>query len=58
MHEGSPDHICPKCSSDDIERVPRQRTLDHMTRFLGWRVYHCRDCGARFYDRPAQRKAS
>jgi len=51
-------HICPQCFSDDIERVPRQHAVDHMKGLFGWRVYHCRDCGARFHDRPAERKAS
>ena len=25
--------------------------VDRMTRLLGWRVYHCRQCDCRFYDR-------
>jgi len=51
-------HICPTCSSDDIERVPRARVMDRMRRVFGWRVYRCRDCGSRFYDRQSARKAS
>jgi hypothetical protein len=58
MREYPPRHICPKCDSDSIERVPPRRTLDRLTRLFGWRVYHCRKCGARFYDHPAERKAS
>jgi predicted Zn-ribbon and HTH transcriptional regulator len=58
MPEALPDHICPKCFSDDIERVPRQHTADHMKGLFGWRVYHCRDCGARFHDRPVERTTS
>ncbi|HXH83516.1 MAG TPA: hypothetical protein VNN07_11370 [Candidatus Tectomicrobia bacterium] len=51
-------HICPRCSSRDITRVPRRRVLDRMVRLLGWGVYRCYRCGRRFYDRPLDRKAS
>lgn len=52
-------HTCPKCHSTEIERVPRHRLLDRMVvAVLPWGVYRCRDCGARFYDRRAQRRAS
>jgi hypothetical protein len=33
-------------------RVPRKTTLDYLARLLGWRVYRCATCQARFYDRP------
>ena len=46
-------HVCPKCFSDDIERVPKRRALDRVVRVLGWHVYHCLECGTRFYDRRA-----
>jgi predicted Zn-ribbon and HTH transcriptional regulator len=58
MPEDHHDHICPKCFSDDIERVPREDTVDHVRGLFGWRVYRCRDCGARFHDRPVERTAS
>jgi hypothetical protein len=55
--EGRPhDHICPKCFSDDIERIPRRRTLDRVKGIFGWRVYQCCECGTRFYDHPTGRK--
>ena len=44
-------HMCPACLSDYIERTPRHGVLDHLARFVRWRVYRCRDCKARFYDR-------
>jgi predicted nucleic-acid-binding Zn-ribbon protein len=53
-----PQHICPKCRSDEIARVPRNRVVERMAGLLGWRVYICRECRYRFYDRPSQRKAS
>ena len=40
MREYPPRHICPKCDSDSIERVPARRTLDRLTRLFGWRLYH------------------
>jgi hypothetical protein len=49
-------HICPTCFSDAIERVPKHHVLDRMARLLGWRVYRCRECGSRFYDRPVPRQ--
>jgi len=58
MSEVPADHTCPKCASDDIERVARQDAIDHMVRAIGWHVYLCRECGVRFYDRPARRQAS
>jgi hypothetical protein len=58
MSDVSSRHICPACFSSDVDRVPRRRVLDSMARLLGWRVYRCRDCGTRFYDRPLQHKAS
>jgi ribosomal protein L37AE/L43A len=58
MLEYPPDHICPKCDSFDIMRVPPRRPMDRVRRLFGLRVYQCRKCGARFYDQPADRKAS
>jgi uncharacterized Zn finger protein len=51
-------HICPKCSSEEIQRIPRKHVVDHLARAMGWHVYRCLECGGRFYDRPAQPKAS
>ena len=53
-----PQHVCPRCRSDEIARVPRNRVVERMAGLLGWRVYICRECRYRFYDRPSQRKAS
>ena len=58
MTDNQAPHACPKCRGHDIERVPKKRVLDRMARVLGLRVYRCRDCGTRFYDRPAERQAS
>jgi hypothetical protein len=59
MPEIFPGHICPKCFSDDVERVPRECAADHMKGLFGWRVYHCRDCGVRFtIARPNGRRRS
>lgn len=52
------EHFCPRCHSDDIERVRPHRILDRVARAFGWRVYRCIDCDHQFYDRPIQRKAS
>jgi uncharacterized Zn finger protein len=52
-----PAHSCPQCESDDVERVRRDRILDRLASFLGWRVYRCITCGTRFYDRPVRRRA-
>ena len=57
MSEATAHHECPKCSARAIVRVPRRMVLDHMARLLGWRVYRCLECGARFYDRSLYRKA-
>jgi rubrerythrin len=51
-------HICPACFSNKIERVRRRGVRDKLKGALGWRVYRCRQCGARFYDRPLEGKAS
>jgi rubrerythrin len=51
-------HICPECSSHTTERVHRHGVRDKLKGIFGWRVYRCRKCGARFYDRPLERKAS
>jgi hypothetical protein len=56
--EDPPVHICPKCASDDIHRIPPRRAMDRVARLFGWRVYQCRKCKTRFYDQPAERKAS
>jgi hypothetical protein len=53
MSGGQPTHVCPKCSSDVVSRVPRRALWDHLSRLLGWRVYLCSECGTRFYDRPS-----
>ena len=52
-----PAHSCPRCGSDDVERVRRGRTLDRLASLVGWRVYRCIVCGTRFYDRPLRRRA-
>ena len=49
-------HTCPSCSSNEIARIPRQRTMDYVKHLLGWQLYHCRECRARFYDRPTWRQ--
>jgi DNA-directed RNA polymerase subunit RPC12/RpoP len=51
-------HVCPECSSNNIERVHRHSVRDRLRGVFGWRVYRCRECGARFYGRPMERKAS
>jgi hypothetical protein len=53
--DASAHHTCPICSAGDIERVPRDGVVDHVARLLGWRVYRCRECRSRFYDRPLSR---
>jgi DNA-directed RNA polymerase subunit RPC12/RpoP len=53
MAAESATHVCPKCSSDEITRVPRRFLRDYLQRLLGRRVYRCVDCGTRFYDRPS-----
>jgi len=50
----SPPHLCPKCRSDDIARIPRSRLREKMIGFFGWRVYRCGECRYRFYDRPSR----
>jgi hypothetical protein len=51
-------HICPECSSKNIERVHRHDFRDRLKGIFGWRLYRCRRCRALFYDRPLERKAS
>lgn len=46
------EHACPQCGSREIERVPRRGVLDRLVRLVGRRVYLCRACRCRFYDRP------
>ena len=58
-----PLHICPCCDSEVVERiVERAAWRGAVERFVvgvfGQRHYRCRDCGTRFYDRPALRRAS
>jgi predicted RNA-binding Zn-ribbon protein involved in translation (DUF1610 family) len=53
-----PLHVCPKCGSGEVDRAPRVRTLDRLARLFGRRVYRCRECRRRFYDRPTPRKIS
>jgi hypothetical protein len=57
MYEASRErfHSCPFCRSTDIVRVRREGLRDHLLRLFGWRVYRCRDCSQRFYDRPLRR---
>ena len=43
-------HGCPKCSSGNVDRVRQADIREHLNTVLGWRVYHCRDCGERFED--------
>jgi len=50
-------HTCPKCSSTDILRIPRQGVMERLARLLGWNVYRCADCGTVFYDRHLKRTA-
>jgi hypothetical protein len=50
-------HVCPKCHSGEVTRVPRDRVLDRMAGLFGWRVYRCRNCRYRFYDRPSMQDA-
>jgi hypothetical protein len=52
-----PPHVCPKCRSDEIARIPRSRLREKIAGLLGWRVYRCRECRYRFYDRPVPRRA-
>jgi len=52
-----PSHVCPKCRSDEIARIPRSRLREKIAGLLGWRVYRCRECRYRFYDRPLPRRA-
>ena len=58
MNDSSPPHVCPKCNADSIERVPRRGVIGHLASALGRRLYRCLDCGTKFYDRRAARKAS
>lgn len=43
-------HFCPRCSSGNVDRVPREHFHDLMNRITGWHVYRCRDCGTLFED--------
>jgi DNA-directed RNA polymerase subunit RPC12/RpoP len=43
-------HSCPKCSSGNIDRMREAHIQEHLHTVLGWRIYHCRDCGERFED--------
>jgi DNA-directed RNA polymerase subunit RPC12/RpoP len=43
-------HSCPKCSSGNVDRVRVAHIREQRNTVLGWRVYHCRDCGERFDD--------
>jgi len=52
--EPRPSHTCPRCGSRAIERhPPRSVWLRLAIRLTGRRVYQCRDCGRRFYNRPS-----
>jgi predicted Zn-ribbon and HTH transcriptional regulator len=43
-------HSCPECSSGNVDRVRVEQVVGRLRTLLGWRVYRCRDCGARFED--------
>lgn len=45
-------HMCPYCSSYAVDRIPGDHILDYIARLLGRRLYRCRNCAGRFYDRP------
>ena len=55
-------HICPQCASSIVERIveriPWRGAVDRLVAAFGHRHYRCRDCGTRFYDRPALRSAA
>jgi ribosomal protein L37AE/L43A len=51
----SREHVCPNCASRYIERVRREGIWEYIAWLVGWRVYHCRDCGTYFYDRSIRR---
>jgi hypothetical protein len=49
-------HVCPKCQSREIDRLP----LDMVERLILFlrrkRLYRCRECDHRFRDRPLSRR--
>jgi len=51
------EHVCPKCQSKAIDRAPRQDLLERLIPMLRRkRLYRCRDCDYRFYDRPVSKQ--
>jgi DNA-directed RNA polymerase subunit RPC12/RpoP len=45
-------HVCPRCGSLKIERIPREKVVDRLLTLVQRRVYRCWICWHRFYDRP------
>ncbi len=51
------EHVCPKCQSREIDRVPRQDVLERFILMLRRKQrYRCLDCDYRFYDRPVSKQ--
>ena len=51
------EHVCPKCQSKEIDRVPRQDILERLILMLRRkRLYRCRDCDYRFHDHPVSKQ--
>jgi hypothetical protein len=40
---------CPKCGSEEIDRVRGTGIRDHVAALVGWRVYLCRERRCEFY---------
>jgi DNA-directed RNA polymerase subunit RPC12/RpoP len=50
------EHVCPKCQSKAIDRVPRQDILERLIlRVRRRRLYRCLDCDHHFHDRPVSK---
>jgi DNA-directed RNA polymerase subunit RPC12/RpoP len=51
------EHVCPKCQSKAITRVPREDVLQRLVlMFRRKRIYRCLECNHRFYDRPVSKQ--
>jgi hypothetical protein len=42
---------CPKCGSEDVERIRRHGAMDAVRATLGSWPYRCSDCDSRFHSR-------
>jgi len=51
------EHVCPKCQSKAITRVPREDVLQRLVlMFRRKRIYRYLECNHRFYDRPVSKQ--